>query len=69
MKYYNIPLQVVLYDPLGEILPHHFTTSPSLSLTLLRPSTSYTFSVRAFNGEGVGPYCNEPLTFTTNSGK
>ena len=20
-----------------------------------------------YNGEGVGPYCNEPVTFTTNS--
>ena len=60
-------LQVVLHDPLGEIIPHYFTTDTSLSLSSLRPSTSYTFSVRTHNGEGVGPYCNEPITFTTNS--
>ena len=60
-------LQVVLHDPLGEVVPHYFTTDSSLSVTLLRPSTSYTFSVRAHNGEGVGPYCNQPLTFVTNS--
>ena len=60
-------LQVVLHDPLGEIIPHYFTTDTSLSLSSLRPSTSYTFSVRAYNGEGVRPYCNEPVTFTTNS--
>lgn len=60
-------LQVVLHDQLGEIIPHYFTTDTSLSLRSLRPSTSYTFSVRTHNGEGVGPYCNEPSTFTTNS--
>ena len=65
--YTYIHLQVVLHDQLGEIIPHHFTTNTSLPLHLLHPSTLYTFSVRAYNSEGVGPYCNEPSEFTTNS--
>ncbi|XP_065891527.1 VPS10 domain-containing receptor SorCS2-like [Dysidea avara] len=58
--------EVVLYsDPLGELVPHYFTNTTNLTLTLLRPSTKYTFSVRAHNDAATGPYCSAPVQFNT----